>query len=66
MASTTKSVLIEVGEDPAGVLLEGTTGYTLHVVHPKLTHLHGSAFKSVQAAQVAVRDALKDRPAKAG
>ena len=65
MATTTKSVLIEVGADAAGVLVETLKGYLFHTVHPKLTSLHGMEFRSIQAAQIAARDGLKDL-AKAG
>ncbi len=60
MTSTTKSVLIEVGEEAAGVLVQGERGFTLHAVHPKLTHLHGVVYRSVQAAQAAAQAAMKD------
>lgn len=66
MATTTKSVLIEVGEDAAGVLVETSKGYIFHVVHPKLMALHGTEFRSVAAAQAAARDALRTQMAKAG
>jgi|GEM_PF-887655 len=64
MATTTKSVLIEIGEEAAGVLVETANGYVFHVVHPRLMSLHGVEFKSVAAAQQAARDGLK--VAKAG
>jgi hypothetical protein len=62
MAITTKSVLIEVDDDAVGVLVEKTgakDGYLFHVVHPKLSHLHGSEFASVNAAIHAAKDAMK-------
>lgn len=59
MATTTKSVLIEVGDAAAGVLVQTASGYVFHTVHPKLTALHGCAFRSVQAAQAAARDGLR-------
>lgn len=65
MATTTKSVLIEVGADAAGVLVETPKGYIFHTVHPKLTSLHGTEFRTVQAAQQAAREGLKGL-AKAG
>lgn len=65
MATTTKSVLIEVGEEAAGVLVEKAGGYVFHVVHPRLMSLHGTEFRSVAAAQTAARDGLKEL-AKAG
>lgn len=65
MATTTKSVLIEVGADAAGVLVESAKGYIFHTVHPKLTSLHGMQFRSVEAAQLAAREGLKGL-AKAG
>lgn len=60
MATTTKSVLIEVGSDAAGVLVESPKGYIFHTVHPKLVSLHGIAFKSVEAAQQAAREGMKN------
>lgn len=65
MATTTKSVLIEVGEAAAGVLVETAKGYVFHTVHPKLTSMHGAEFRSVSAAQYAAREGLKEL-AKAG
>lgn len=65
MAATTKSVLIEVGDEAAGVLVETSRGFIFHVVHPKLMSLHGAEFRSVPAAQAAARDGLKQL-AKAG
>jgi hypothetical protein len=61
MASTTRSVLIEVGEEAAGVLVETPRGLTLHVVHPKLSQLHGQVFRSVAAAQAAAVNGLKEK-----
>lgn len=60
MATTTKSVLIEVGDAAAGVLVETPKGFVFHTVHPKLTSLHGTEFRSVQAAQIAAREGLKE------
>jgi hypothetical protein len=65
MATATKSVLIEVGEEAAGVLVETPQGLVFHVVHSRLMSLHGSVFKTVAAAQAAARDALRGM-AKAG
>lgn len=65
MATATKSVLIEVRDEAAGVLVETPRGHVFHAVHPRLTHLHGVEYRSVQAAEAAVRDVLKDL-AKAG
>jgi hypothetical protein len=59
MATTTKSVLIEIGEEAAGVLVEKTGGYVFHVVHPRLMSLHGVEFRTVAAAQAAAREALR-------
>lgn len=63
MASTaTRSVLIEFGEEAAGVLIESEHGkFKFHVVHPRLMHLHGVEYRSVQAAQSSVRLALKNK-----
>lgn len=65
MATATKSVLIEVNEEAAGVLVETPRGHIFHAVHPRLAHLQSADFRSVQAAETAVRDALKGL-AKAG
>lgn len=59
MATATKSVLIEVRDEAAGVLVETPRGHVFHAVHPRLVHMHGVEFRSVQAAEAAVRDALK-------
>lgn len=59
MATATKSVLIEVGEEAAGVLVETPQGLVFHVVHPRLMALHATVFKTVAAAQAAARDALR-------
>lgn len=57
---TTRSVVIEVGEEAAGVLIEGRHGgYVFHAVHVDLSHLHGTEFRSVQSAEAAARDGLK-------
>ncbi len=65
MATATKSVLIEVGEEAAGVLVETAQGLVFHVVHPRLTALNGTVYRSVAAAQAAAKDGLKEL-AKAG
>jgi hypothetical protein len=65
MATTTKSVLIEIGEEAAGVLVETPNGLVFHSVHARLMPLHGAVFKSVAAAQAAAKDAFKGL-AKAG
>lgn len=59
MAVTQKSILIEVGEEAAGVLVEGGRDFVFHPVHPQLMHLHGKHFTSVQAAQIAAREGLR-------
>jgi hypothetical protein len=60
MATTSNSVLIEVGEEAIGVLVEAPKGgYTLHVVHPKLSVLQGASFRSVEAAVHAAKEGLR-------
>jgi hypothetical protein len=54
-----KSVLIEVDDAAAGVLVEGERGFIFHSVHPSLNNINGKKFSSVQAAQNAARDGLK-------
>jgi len=56
---TRKSVLIEVADEAAGVLVEGTRGYKFHAVHPRLQHLHGVQYNTVQAAESAAREGLR-------
>ena len=65
MAATTKSVLIEVGEESVGILVETAQGLVFHAVHPKLFSLNNTKFRSVAAAQAAAISALKGL-AKAG
>lgn len=59
MPVTQKSILIEVGEEAAGVLIESGRDFIFHPVHARLMHLHGKHFTSVQAAQIAAREGIR-------
>lgn len=65
MATATKSVLIEINEEAAGVLVQNARGFVFHAVHPRLTSLHGIEYRSIASAEAAARDVLRGL-AKAG
>lgn len=61
--STFNTYLVEIDDDPAGILIRGTSGsFAFHAVDASFSALEGESFPDALAAERAVRRLRRARP----